>query len=49
MLLAMSFLAVLCMLMGLLFVVPSLRSVVLEPAVAVLMQRFGYAAALTAG
>ncbi len=46
---AMALLAVLCVTMGLLFLVPSLRQTVLDPAVNVLVQRFGYATALIAG
>ena len=49
MLLAMAFLAVLCLLTGALLVVPSLRETVLEPAVNVLLNRTDYAAALISG
>jgi multicomponent Na+:H+ antiporter subunit D len=44
MLVAMVFLASLCVLMGLLVIVPSLRSHILEPAVNVLTEGLGYSA-----
>ena len=46
MLLAMAFLACLCVLMGLLVLVPSLRGSILEPAVETLTDGFGYAMAI---
>jgi multicomponent Na+:H+ antiporter subunit D len=46
---AMSVLAVLCLAMGLLVLVPSLKAGVLDPAVQVLIDRFAYSAKLLAG
>jgi multicomponent Na+:H+ antiporter subunit D len=49
MLIAMSVLAVLCLAMGLLVLVPSLKAGVLDPAVQVLIDQFAYSSKLLAG